>query len=107
MHAVDGAKPHQIRNDDSALRLSAVHLSSLKSPQIDTLIYDWHSIAIIIAEVFTVVIFQGRSLRSQEGDSPSALDVAANSQNPGPLPGQPLLLVSSHFLHSTVIKCLH
>lgn len=43
----------------------------------------------------------------QEGDSPSTLDVAASCQIPGPLPGQPLLLVSSHFLHSTVIKRLH
>lgn len=59
MHAVDGAKPHQIRNDDSALRLPAARLSSWKSPQIDALISDWHSFAIIIAEVFTVIIFQG------------------------------------------------
>lgn len=59
MHAVDGAKPHQTQNDDSALRLPTVCLSSLTSPQIDTLIYDWHSFAIIMADVFTVIIFQG------------------------------------------------
>lgn len=60
MHAVDGAKPHQIQNPDSALRLPTVRLSSLKiSPQIDALIYDWHRFAFITAEVFTVLIFQG------------------------------------------------
>lgn len=59
MHAEDGAKQHQIQNDDAALRLPAGRLSYLKSLQIDALIYGWHSLGIIIAEGFTVIIFQG------------------------------------------------
>lgn len=37
----------------------------------------------------------------------STLSFSASSQIPGLLPGQPLLLVSSHFLRYTVIKQLH